>query len=288
MEPKSFKHLRSLGFSDYEIKAYVALLTHGAMNGYRLAKLSGIPRANIYAVLDRLVERGAVSSSDADGGQEYQALPAEEMLARLSESLQTSVSEAKDALKDIDPAAQHPLAWNMRGYDTVVSAADRLVRGARHSLSVGLWPEEAGKLAPAFAQVLKRFKPTVLCLHGCEQECGGCAGRIYRYPMAPAAPGRSLVLVADQSRTLLAQINADGTAVGAHSTTPVLATMATQHLLNAIAVAEIVRSLGPKLLRIVDDEAIQALKGAGLAIDHQSWFDRISSVIDKMEKEKRV
>ena len=51
--------LMALGFSNYEAKAYCALLTRSPANGYQVAQESGIPRAKIYECLQRLVNRGA-------------------------------------------------------------------------------------------------------------------------------------------------------------------------------------------------------------------------------------
>ena len=46
--------LLQLGFSEYEARAYLALLQRNPLNGYELAKVSGLPRANVYAVLQKL------------------------------------------------------------------------------------------------------------------------------------------------------------------------------------------------------------------------------------------
>src|SRR6266542_3193328 len=50
--------LQQLGFSEYEARAYLALLQRNPLNGYELAKVSGLPRANVYAVLQKLEDRG--------------------------------------------------------------------------------------------------------------------------------------------------------------------------------------------------------------------------------------
>lgn len=63
--------LQQLGFGDYEARAYVALLQRSPLNGYELAKSSGIPRANIYAVLQKLEERNAVVRLDTPTGSRY-------------------------------------------------------------------------------------------------------------------------------------------------------------------------------------------------------------------------
>ena len=46
--------LQRLGFGDYEARAYTALLQRSPMTGYEIAKLSRIPRANVYDILPRL------------------------------------------------------------------------------------------------------------------------------------------------------------------------------------------------------------------------------------------
>ncbi len=66
--------LQQLGFSEYEARAYLALLQRNPLNGYELAKVSGIPRANVYAVLQKLDERGA-STSIRRAGRGTRQLP---------------------------------------------------------------------------------------------------------------------------------------------------------------------------------------------------------------------
>jgi hypothetical protein len=38
--------LQQLGFSEYEARAYLALLQQNPLNGYELAKVSGLPHKN--------------------------------------------------------------------------------------------------------------------------------------------------------------------------------------------------------------------------------------------------
>lgn len=52
--------MKSLGLSEYEIKAYLKLLEQYPVNGYTLSKESGIPRSRIYEVLDSLKNKQMV------------------------------------------------------------------------------------------------------------------------------------------------------------------------------------------------------------------------------------
>src|SRR5215208_5851110 len=86
--------LQELGFSEYEARAYMALLQRNPLNGYELAKVSGLPRANIYTVIQKLEHRGAVVRLDTPGGVRYAPVdPGEltERIARRFEHVLTSV-----------------------------------------------------------------------------------------------------------------------------------------------------------------------------------------------------
>jgi transposase len=62
--------LQRLGMSGYEAKAYVALVAAGSpLNGYEVAKRSGVPRSTVYETLAKLVGRGAAYEVRAGGGR---------------------------------------------------------------------------------------------------------------------------------------------------------------------------------------------------------------------------
>jgi sugar-specific transcriptional regulator TrmB len=67
--------LQQLGFSEYEARAYTALLQRSPLNGYELAKAAGLPRANVYAVLQKLEERNAVGRQESPTGVRYAPRP---------------------------------------------------------------------------------------------------------------------------------------------------------------------------------------------------------------------
>jgi hypothetical protein len=56
---------------------------------------------------------------------------------------------------------------------------------------------------------------------------------------------------------------------------PAFVSIATQFLENTIAMAEIARSLGARLPKLLDDDARLALERTGVRIDETSWLDRL-------------
>ncbi len=178
--------LQQLGFSEYEARAYTALLQRSPLNGYELAKLSGLPRANIYAVLQKLEERGAVIRLDIPGGVQYAPLPAEELIQRLRSQFQETLDAAQQALNEISSPAEYEYVGNTRGYPALLEHARALLNAAQERVLLAIWPQEALNLAEPLAQADARgVEITTLCLAACPQECGGCRGQIYRYQVAP-------------------------------------------------------------------------------------------------------
>lgn len=60
----NYEFLEKLGFSSNEAKVYGTLIKHKVLNGYEIAKLSGVARSLVYEVINRLVAKGAVIRID--------------------------------------------------------------------------------------------------------------------------------------------------------------------------------------------------------------------------------
>jgi len=274
------EHLQAVGFSEYEARAYATLVQGGPMTGYQLAKASGIPRPNVYPVIDRLEKRGAVTSVDVGGGVKYAALPAADMLARLSKSVESHLSGAGSALRDLANAPASEYAWNVEGYDNVIVHAERAIESARDRVLLGLWSNESARLAEALARAQARgVEVVVLCVQGCADECGNCRGEVYRYAVSGEHTTRWLMLVADEREALVGQVTGGGDARAVETRLEAVVLMTAQYLRATIGVAEIVRSIGSRLPKLLDREALNAVQGTGLAVEGESWLKRLTSVV---------
>src|SRR5215213_4569526 len=98
--------LQALGFSEYESRAYLTLLQRNPLNGYELAKVSGLPRANVYAVLQKLEERGAVVRLDMPIGARYAPVAPAELTQRIASRFQGILNATRQGLEELTmPAA---------------------------------------------------------------------------------------------------------------------------------------------------------------------------------------
>jgi len=167
---KVLKQLQRLGFGAYEARAYVAMIPRQPLNGYELAKVSGVPRANIYAVLRKLEERGAVVRLETSSGARYAPVPPKELVKRFSDRFEEALQATQRSLEKIAGPAEHEYVWNARGYSVLLEEARAMVEATQTSLLVALWHQEAQALAGNLARAEARgVDVTTLCLEACPQ-----------------------------------------------------------------------------------------------------------------------
>src|SRR3954451_2672573 len=171
--------LQQLGFSEYEARAYLALLQRNPLNGYELAKVSGLPRANVYAVLQKLEERGAVVRLDMPSGARYAPVAPAELTQRIASRFQDVLSATQQALEELATPVAAEYVWNIQGYAAVLDHAHVLIDATQERLLVAIGRAEASALAEPLARAVSRgIAVTTLCLDECPTECGGCCGTI--------------------------------------------------------------------------------------------------------------
>lgn len=237
-----------MGFGEYEARAYAALLRRSPLNGYELAKSSGVPRPNIYPVLQRLEQRAAVLRLDTPTGTRYTPVPPVQLLQRLGSRFQTVLDSAERSLEKIGNAAEQESVWNARGYSTLLEHARTLVDATQHELLVALWPQEAKALAPSSAVAMGRgVAMTTLCLAACPTECGHCYGQVFRYATIPELPTRGLLVVSDSSAVLAGQVGPGEEGVAVLTRQHLLVQLASSYIRCSIALAVVLNDLGPRL-----------------------------------------
>src|SRR5512136_371894 len=115
--------LVKIGFSEYEAKAYVALLRKSPVTGYELSKLSGVPRSMIYEVLGKLTTRGAALTLRKEGTNLHAPVPAAEFLDQLRREYDALIAELKGELAALTTASDLEYVWNIEGEDNILAKA---------------------------------------------------------------------------------------------------------------------------------------------------------------------
>ncbi len=241
--------LQRVGFGEYEARAYVALLRKPNLNGYEVAKESGVPRANIYSILRKLVERGALLTVTGKGGPRYTPVDPRTLLGRIESEQRSAIVATRDSLASLETSAQSDEVLTARGYSALVDHARSALDDATRDVVLALFPSEAAQLEKEIASAEERgVAVTVLCLNACPADCGFCLGHAYRYRVAPVGNARWFLSVADGEALVAGQIDASG-ATALLTRQPMLVELTGAYIRQSIALASIIEDLGPELQR---------------------------------------
>jgi sugar-specific transcriptional regulator TrmB len=137
------KILQNLGFTEYEAKAYIALLNRSPMSGYAIALNSGVPRSKIYEVLEGLVGRGEVLASHGSPVL-YTPLPPKELISLKRRKVEINFDAAEDALEDFEFNTENrEIIWNITGREEILNRIREIILKANQRILLEIWGEDA-------------------------------------------------------------------------------------------------------------------------------------------------
>lgn len=243
-----FGALQRAGFTDYEARAYVGLLRKSPQTGYELAKLSRIPRSNIYDVLRKLVDRGAATQSTSKDGIGYLAVSPDTVLRRMRENFEATVADIERQAQALAQIEDHCYVEQFEGRENLLAFARDAMRSARDSLTLATCPQEAAALQDGLLDAnLRGLSCRLICLYGCGEPCAGCKGvkaEWERDPEGSHVRVRALCLVTDERYLVTAEI-AEESAAGVRTRLPVLVGLAARYARQTTLFADHLRKLQP-------------------------------------------
>ena len=136
--------LRQLGFTDYEARIYIQLLKASPATAYEVSKAAGVPRANTYAALEALAQRGAVLPVNEEPLR-YVAAPPKSLFEGISRQTRALCSDLSNRLLAMTSADQDYYVWTTHGEMAVQEQIEAIIAESRHSI----WIKAAGRRDPA-------------------------------------------------------------------------------------------------------------------------------------------
>lgn len=210
------EELQRLGMSGYEAKAYVALVVAGEpVNGYEVAKRSGVPRSTVYETLGKLVGRGAAYEvrSDEDGVG-YVPLPPDSLLERMRRDFDRTLGVLEDEMPRLTSPPRVRLAHSLSERETLLDRAEDVVVAARTELWVSGWPEDLERLKPSVRRSEERGAAVATVVFGRDHDPVGWTTE-HRYSPPDTVEAvlgrRMLVVVADREQAVIGGIAGDQT-----------------------------------------------------------------------------
>ena len=138
---KSFEFLEKLGFSSNEAKVYGTLIKHKVLNGYEIAKLSGVARSLVYEVINRLIAKGAVIRIDGEPNF-YKPIEYQDLIRSIKEENEKNIACAERELQQLATEnADVDYVMNIVGEEKYVAKAKELIDSAQAEISLSIWRE---------------------------------------------------------------------------------------------------------------------------------------------------
>lgn len=245
--------LQRLGFSEYEARAYVALLQKHPVTGYELSKISGVPRSMIYEVLGKLTARGAALSLPAEGTTRYAPVSADELLDRLQREHEELIGETREGLATLAAGSDLDVVWNVKGAENILAKAQEMIDRAQHSLHLALLSATFTLLQPALSEAVGRGVQVVLYTTGAVELDGAeVVVPALSHEALDQAGALALILVMDSSEMLISEGLMGDSARASWTGSSLLVFIAEHHLRTDLYL--------PRLLALLGDEALESIR----------------------------
>jgi Cd2+/Zn2+-exporting ATPase len=247
-------YLIQIGFTEYEAKVYLALLSEHPATGYQLSKASGVPRSMVYEALKRLHVRGAALESVEGRATLYRPLSPDLLMARHEKEHRRLVHDLEQGLGELYAATADNRIWSLSGRSTTLTYGQQLIDGAERELFLVLTDEDLHELRAAINHAHGRGVAVNALLTGNEPFS---LGRVaYHPPLESELQGltTTLLVEVDGAEVLIASTGAQQRMLATVTRNKDLVLIARQFVWMELFTQRIYARLGADLLERLDPE----------------------------------
>ena len=136
------EHLKSLGLTKYESLVYIALLQVDSATATEIHEISGVPRASVYPVLDKLSKKQLVNISTTSP-KRFAATPPEEaidsLIARITQdsaAVKAELTAIYEERTGMNNAERQEIIWNIHGAENIGRRTIEIIRSAESEVAI--------------------------------------------------------------------------------------------------------------------------------------------------------
>ncbi len=200
-------NLTLIGLTDYEAKAYIALLKENPLTAYEIAKISGIPSSKVYEVVKKLESRQMVQSIHGERARMFIPVSPDEFIDSFKTAMDNNLNAVKAELKDYKSGIETSYTWNIKDYEGLLFKAKRILETSQKTALVSIWPQEIEALSESIIHAEKRGVKIAIVHYG---TTNFRYGQVYRHPVEDTIysleNSRGLTIVADSKEVLTCSI----------------------------------------------------------------------------------
>ena len=235
--------LKSLGFTEYEAKAYLALLAESPVTGYAVAKHSGVPRSKIYEVLDSLVSKGDVIVSPGEPPL-YRPLSAKELIQKKKRQAEEQLTRAEAELATLDKTKRDTEnIWNITGCEAIEERLLDCIARAQSHILIEIWQEDFECVRDALQAAAERGVRVIIVSYG---DIDAVFATVYPHAHSSGVTdeygGRWVVFSADSKEVLTGVVSLDDRSRAAWSSHQGLVMPITEVVIHDLYIAELLNA----------------------------------------------
>lgn len=238
------KALRRMGLTGHEAQVYISTVQKQQQTGYEIANDTGIARANVYAALSTLLDKGYVHKVNETPAR-YVAVTPSELSAKVLHSIEEAGQFLVENLKEQD--IEEDSVINLTGEENILEKTIYLLQNAESTIYIDAFAGDLHRLSPELIQACRRgIKVVIISL-----------GKFFLPDMliyenlTPASwiinEGRPLRLIVDSSLMLTGELGREKLSRGIYSRNTTLVMLAKHSYTQEIILAEVRTVFGAEL-----------------------------------------
>ena len=268
------KHLKKLGLSTVEAKAYITLLQSSPLTGYQVAKRSEAARGSIYDTLKRLEAKGAARRT-LEG--DYVPVPLQDFLYQQMDHFRVSVDFLKNHKEEIGPGEQGETVLNFQEYGEILRTARKMLEGAKTHVYLGCFHSSAIQLELSLKKALEHGARLVILSYDrmpdltveVKIEVSPLGDQIHE-----EIGGEGIALVVDGREALLGQFDLHGHNNAVWTNNPWFVRAVVQALKHHLFIERVVMALPNETLdqlrKVMGDSDSQAILASAMMVRAQA------------------
>ncbi|MDH5450723.1 MAG: helix-turn-helix transcriptional regulator [Candidatus Bathyarchaeota archaeon] len=136
------KVLHELGLTEYETRAYLALIEEGVMTASEISARGNVPYSKIYETLNSLEKKGWIETERGRPRRYYPKSPSESLEASKFRLQETVKSWEQAILEELQPLyekreiREKPDIWILRGEFNILAKLQEMLQKTKHELMV--------------------------------------------------------------------------------------------------------------------------------------------------------
>ena len=238
----------TLGFTEYEARAYISLLKIQPATAYEISRESGIPSSKVYEIIARLLEKKIVLLVIEKDKKKYIPIPPDEFLESRKSHFDKTLDNLKENLPEIRKNEGVSFIWNINEYEFLMDKAGRMIKNAETEVMLSVWREEFVILEKELEKADKRGVNIAIVHFGIPEKK---IGQLFQHPIEDTIyeekGGRGFTLVCDGKTGLVGTVSKNLNVEGAWSHNLGFITLAEDYIKHDIYIMKIVKRFDPNL-----------------------------------------